>query len=94
MYINNDDRKAKIGKIQVDSRRGSLRIRFTYPKGDRKEFHVEEDTENNWLKALNIARKIDRDIEAGCFDNSLVSYSPNKAQEIQIVEKPLNIIEI
>ena len=37
MYIDNNERKAKIGKINVSAKDNSIRIRFTYPKGNRND---------------------------------------------------------
>lgn len=79
MYIDNNERKAKIGKINVSAKDNSIRIRFTYPKGNRNKFNISENTEDGWLKGLEVARRINRDIEVGCFDASLASYSPTIA---------------
>ena len=94
MYIDNDQRKAKIGKVNVNAKDNSVRIRFTYPKGKRNEFNIAENTEDGWLRAIEVARRINRDIEAGCFDTTLASYSPVKAQALLVLEKPLNLLEV
>ena len=46
MYINNEERKAKIGKINISvSRDNSIKLRFTYPKGVRRDINVCTNTD-------------------------------------------------
>lgn len=69
MYINNEERKAKIGKVSVSvSRYNSINIRFTYPKGKRHDMNVSTNTNEGWVNALRIAHSINADIELGQFD--------------------------
>ena len=73
MYINNEERKAKIGKINVSvSRDNSIKLRFTYPKGVRRDINVCTNTDEGWVNALRIAQTINADIELGQFDNTLI----------------------
>ena len=52
MYINNEERKAKSGKIDVSvSRDNTIKLRFTYPKGKRNDINIATNTEEGWLKA-------------------------------------------
>ena len=95
MYINNEERKAKIGKISVSvSRYDSIDIRFTFPKGKRHDINVSTNTDEGWIKALRIAQSINADIELGQFDPTLAKYSPRRSQAIEIAQKEPNIKEI
>ncbi|MGV2830302.1 tyrosine-type recombinase/integrase [Myxosarcina sp. GI1(2024)] len=95
MYINNEERKAKIGKISVSvSRDNSIKLRFTYPKGKRHDINVATDTEEGWVNALRIAQAINADIELGQFDNTLAKYSPKRSQALEINLKEPNIKKI
>jgi hypothetical protein len=40
MYINNEERKAKIGRVSLSVRNGSIRIRFTYPTNTKEDLTV------------------------------------------------------
>ena len=68
MYINHEERKAKIGKVSVGvDKRNTIRLRFTYPKGNRNEINIAANTEEGWLKALQIATIINSDIQLNNF---------------------------
>ena len=95
MYINHDERKAKIGKVSVSiDKRDTIRLRFTYPKGNRNEINLATNTEEGWLKALQVATIINSDIELGNFDETLAKYSPVKAQKLEIANRKPNLMHI
>lgn len=97
MYtIDAESYTADIGRVAVrkDKKTGYLRIRFTYPKGVRRDFRVASQTPDGFLKAQNIAQKINRDIEMGCFDHTLASYSEFYALRLAEKQKELNLKEI
>ena len=95
MYINHEERKAKIGKVSVSvDKRDTIRLRFTYPKGNRNEINLATNTEEGWLKALQVATIINSDIELGNFDETLAKYSPLKAQKLEIANRKPNLIDL
>lgn len=95
MYINNEEKKAKIGRVSVSvNRDNSIRIRFTYPKGTRHDFVLTTYTNEGWVKALRLAQTINADIELEQFDNTLVKYGSKKSQTLEISQKQPNLIEI
>ncbi|MGV2827551.1 hypothetical protein [Myxosarcina sp. GI1(2024)] len=57
MYINNEERKAKIGIVKISvSRYDKINLRFTYPKKKRNDINVATNTEEGWVNALRIAQ--------------------------------------
>ena len=95
MYINNEERKAKIGKVSVSvSRYDSINIRFTYPKGKRHDMNVSTNTDEGWVNALRIAQAINADIELGQFDDTLAKYSPRRSQALELASREPNLLEI
>ena len=59
MYINNEERKAKIGKISVSvSIDNSIKLRFTYPKGKRNDINISTNADEGWVNALRVAQAI------------------------------------
>ena len=95
MYIDNEERKAKIGKVSVSaSRDNSIKLRFTYPKGKRNDINISTNTDEGWVNALRIAQMINADIELGQFDSTLAKYSPKRSQALEIAQKEPNIKEI
>ena len=95
MYINNEERKAKIGKISVSvSRDNSIKLRFTYPKGKRNDINISTNTDEGWVNALRIAQAINADIELGQFDDTLAKYSPRRSQALEIASKQLNLLDL
>lgn len=95
MYINNDEKKAKIGKVSVSvSRDNSIKLRFTYPKGKRNDINISTNTDEGWINALRVAQIINGDIELGQFDITLTKYSPRRSQALVIAQKEPNIKEI
>ncbi len=95
MYINNEERKAKIGKISVSvSRNNSIKLRFTYPKGKRNDINISTNTDEGWVNALRIAQAINADIELRQFDDILGKYSPRHSQTLELDSREPNILEI
>ncbi len=92
MYIDNTNRNAKIGIVSIDVKKGSIRIRFTYPQGKRNEFNVGVSSELTWQSALRTAQIIDRDISINDFDSTLVRYRPKLAQALQIATRQPNLL--
>ncbi len=81
---------AKIGRVTVDIKRKSYRIRFTYPKGKRHEFGIAKVSPEGWTTAIKAAQLINRDIELGDFDDSYARYSPQHAKKLQIAQQEAN----
>ena len=95
MYINNEERKAKIGKINVSaSRDNSIKLRFTYPRGVRRDINVCTNTDEGWVNAIRIAQAINADIELGRFDDTLAKYSPRRSQALEIANKQPNLNDL
>ena len=95
MYINNEERKAKIGRVNVSvSRDNSIKLRFTYPKSKRNDINIATNTDEGWVNALKIAQAINADIELGQFDNTLAKYSPRRSQALEIAHKEPNVKNI
>jgi len=95
MYIDNEERKTKIGKVSVSaSRDNSIKLRFTYPKGKRNDINISTNTDEGWVNALRVAQMINADIELGQFDSALAKYSPKRSQALEIAQKEPNIKEI
>ncbi len=95
MYINNEERKAKIGRINVSvSRDNSIKLRFTFPKGKRNDINISTNTDEGWIKALRIAQTINADIELGQFDSTLARYSSRRSQALELAGRELNLKEI
>ncbi len=81
---------AKIGRVTVDIKRKSYRIRFTYPKGKRHEFGIAKVSPEGWTTAIKAAQLINRDIELGDFDDSYARYSPQHAKQLEIAQEKAN----
>ena len=95
MYIDDLNRKAKIGVVSIDTNDNRvIRIRYTYPKGKRNAFYAGSITDENWRKAIKTATIIDGDISIGDYDHTLARYKPDKAQAIKVVEKQPNLLDI
>ncbi len=86
MYIFGQD-KAKVGRVNVDIKGKSYRIRFTYPEGKRHEFSIARVTPEGWTTAIKAAQLINRDIEIGDFDDSYVRYSPKHARQLELAQQ-------
>ena len=94
MYLDNKNRKGKIGRVSFKPRGNSIRIRFAYPANSNREFTVATNTDEGLLKAIKVAQLINRDIEMGEFDDTLARYSPSHAKALQIVNKPPSLLDL
>ncbi|MEO0849582.1 MAG: tyrosine-type recombinase/integrase [Cyanobacteria bacterium J06648_1] len=95
MYINNEERKAKIGIVSLSaSRDNSIKLRFTYPKKKRNDLNVSTNTDEGWINALRIAQTINADIELGQFDSTLARYSNRRSQALEIASRQPNLLDL
>lgn len=95
MYINQDRKSAKIGKVQIDIKGNSYRLRFTYPKGKRNQLTLCSVSDEGWANALWTAHIINRDIDLGDVDLTFVRYSPKLAKSVEIPKpKQDSILEL
>lgn len=78
--------KAKVGRVTVDIKGKSYRIRFTYPEGTRHEFTITKVSPEGWTTAIKAAQLIDRDINLGDFDDSYARYSPRHSKMLQLAQ--------
>jgi integrase len=79
---------AKIGRVTVDIKGKSYRLRFTYPERNRHEFSVSRVSPEGWTTAIKAAQLINRDIDLGDFDETYSRYSPKHAKKLAIASKP------
>ncbi|MDJ0535604.1 MAG: tyrosine-type recombinase/integrase [Xenococcaceae cyanobacterium MO_207.B15] len=86
MYSEGQE-KAKVGRVQVDIKGKSYRVRFTYPEGTRHEFSIARVSDEGWVTAIKAAQMIDRDINLGDFDETYARYSPKHARKIAIAQQ-------
>lgn len=97
MYTDGQE-KAKVGRVQVDIKGKSYRLRFTYPEGERHEFSIARVSTEGWSTAIRAAQLINRDIDLGDFDNTYARYSPKHAKSFQIAtaesKKEYNLKEL
>lgn len=94
MYLDNENRKGKIGRVSFGPRGNSIRIRFAYPANNNREFTVATNTDEGLLKAIKVAQLINRDIEMDEFDETLSRYSSSHAKSLQIVNKPPDLLDL
>ena len=95
MYIDELNRKAKIGKISIDIKDNrAIRIRYTYPKGKRNKLYAGTVTDENWREAIKTATIIYGDISTNNYDFTLTRYKLKQAQVIEVVEKIPNLLQI
>ena len=95
MYINNEERKAKIGIVSLSASRDNLiKLRFTYPKKKRNDLNVSTNTDEGWINALRIAQTINADIELGQFDSTLAKYSNRRSQALEIANRQPNLFDL
>ena len=95
MYIDELNRKAKIGKVSIDIKDNrAIRIRYTYPKGKRNKLYAGTVTYENWREAIKTATIIDGDISTGDYDFTLTKYKLKQAQVIEVVDKIPNLLQI
>lgn len=90
MYSDQENNRAKIGKVNVDFNSNKYRLRWTYPSGNRNQIRLDVD----WQEAIRIAKIINRDIELNDVDLSYARYSARHSQSIQIANKPPNLLEL
>ncbi len=83
MYSQGQE-KAKVGRVQVDIKGKSYRLRFTYPEGIRHEFSIAKATPEGWVTAIKAAQLINRDIDLGDFDETYARYSPKHTKKLAI----------
>lgn len=86
MYTDGQER-AKVGRVSVDIKGKSYRLRFTYPEGERHEFSIARVSPEGWSTAIRAAQLINRDIDLGDFDSSFARYSPKHAKSFQIAKE-------
>jgi integrase len=86
MYTDGQER-AKVGRVSVDIKGKSYRLRFTYPEGERHEFSIARVSTEGWSTALRAAQLINRDIDLGDFDSTYARYSPKHAKSFQIAKE-------
>ena len=94
MYIDNSQKKAKVGRVSIDVKENRIRIRFTYPKGKRNDFYAGEPSDRNWQRAIATAQTIDNDIYLDTYDPTLAKYKPDRAKSFKVVEKQPNLIDL
>jgi integrase len=94
MYINNEERKAKIGRISLSVRNGSIKIRFTYPTNTKEDLTVGKDSDVVWASAIRLATVINSDIETGNYDHTLAKYSVRRATKLKIANKQPNLNDL
>ncbi len=90
MYSDQENKKAKIGKVNLDFHLDKYRVRWTYPKGNRNQIRLDCD----WHEAIKTAKMIDRDIELNDVDLTYARYSSKQAQTIHIVNKQPNLLDL
>ncbi len=93
MYLDNDNYKGKIGKVNISSKDNSIRIRFTH-LSKRYEFTVATKTEEGFVKAVQVAQNIHRDIEMGEFDETLAKYSAKHKRALEVQTKSPSLLDL
>ena len=86
MYSQGQE-KAKVGRIQIDIKGKSYRLRFTYPEENRHEFSIARVSPEGWVTAIKAAQLINRDIDLGDFDETYARYSPKHAKKVAITKQ-------
>lgn len=86
MYTDGQ-KKAKVGRVQVDIKGKSYRLRFTYPEGERHEISIARVSTEGWSTAIRAAQLINRDIDLGDFDSTYARYSPKHARTLKIAKE-------
>lgn len=79
--------KAVVGRVSVDIKGKSYRLRFTYPEGNRHEFSIAKVSPEGWTATIKAAQLINRDIDLGDFDESYTRYSPKHAKKLQLTRE-------
>ncbi len=85
MYSQGQE-KAKVGRVQIDIKGKSYRLRFTYPEGNRHEFSIAKVSPEGWITAIKAAQLINRDIDLGDFDETYARYSPKHTKKLAIAQ--------
>ena len=75
MYLDSENQKAKVGKVNLDLNSNKYRLRWTYPKGNRNQIRLECD----WQEAIRVAKIINRDIELNDVDLTYARYSASQS---------------
>ena len=94
MYIDNEHKKAKIGRVNVFAEKNSIKLRFTYPKGTRETLSVATNTNEGWVKAIQTAQIINADIEFNQYDSTLAKYSVKRATRLKLETKLPNLLDL
>ena len=90
MYVFGQD-SAKVGIVNVVKRRGSYKLRFYYPPGNRHEISIAKITPEGWQEAIRAAQLIDRDCSLNDFDETYARYSPRHARKLKVSNKPKQV---
>ncbi|AFZ35964.1 integrase family protein [Stanieria cyanosphaera PCC 7437] len=87
---------AKVGRVTVDVKGKSYRIRLTYPEGTRHEFSIARVSPEGWTTAIKAAQLISRDCDLGDFDDTYARYSPKHAKKLEIASqvKEYDLLEL
>jgi integrase len=87
---------AKVGRVTVDIKGKSYRIRLTYPEKNRHEFSISRVSPEGWTTAIKAAQLINRDCDLGDFDDTYARYSPIHAKKLEIANqvKEYNLLEL
>ena len=92
MYLDESNRKGKIGKVSISFHRNRYRLRWTFPKHHRNELIIDCE----WDEIVRIAKIIQRDLELGDCDLTYKRYLPKNQlayqQQLEIVEKLPNLL--
>ncbi|MCC0177803.1 tyrosine-type recombinase/integrase [Waterburya agarophytonicola K14] len=91
MYLDQDNWKGKVGRINILRRGNSLRLRFTYPAHNRIEITIAKATETGWQETIRVANLIERDIQLEDFDDTLQRYGYKQTQSISVSSKKPNL---
>lgn len=64
----------RFGYVTLRLRGNTVQLRWTFPKGRRREMSVGKYDGAGWDRAVRVARQIDRDIHSHQYDHSLRRY--------------------
>ena len=73
----------RVGRVSIDIKGQSYRLRFTYPEGERHEITVARVSPEGWATTHRAALGINRDIDLGEFDDTYARYSPRHAKKLE-----------
>ena len=94
MYLDQDNWKGKVGRINILRRGNSLRLRFTYPAHNRIEITIAKAIGIGWQEIIRVANLVERDIQLEDFDDTLQRYGYKQTQSISVSSKKPNLKEI